>query len=215
MPCWKPAWRRRATACCCRKASPGCCRLRVDGEGRTRTIAVRTPKARVMEIAEPRRSAPGRMPWRGLPLGALPPALMDGGRRWWLAELADEAALRAATPNWDAIAALAERTESMGLCVFARSADPVLLLRGARLRRRAGTVRGRRLRRRQCDAGRLAGLTATPCPARDGRYRISQGREVGHDAIIDLHVDARWRSLVGRPRLRRRDAATIDWSAHD
>ena len=27
-------------------------------------------------------------------------------------------------------------------------------------------------------------------PGDDGRYRISQGREVGHDAIIELHVDA-------------------------
>ena len=26
-------------------------------------------------------------------------------------------------------------------------------------------------------------------PSADGRYRISQGREVGHDAIIELHVD--------------------------
>ena len=27
-------------------------------------------------------------------------------------------------------------------------------------------------------------------PNAEGRYRVSQGREVGHDAIIDLHVDA-------------------------
>src|SRR5687768_628536 len=96
--------------------------LRVDGTGHARTIAVRTPKARVMEIVDP---ADPRLAnaLRGLPLGALPPALMDGGRRWWLAELADEAALRAATPDWDAIGALAERTDSMGLCVFARSDD--------------------------------------------------------------------------------------------
>jgi predicted PhzF superfamily epimerase YddE/YHI9 len=26
-------------------------------------------------------------------------------------------------------------------------------------------------------------------PGSDGRYRISQGREVGHDAIIELYVD--------------------------
>ena len=50
---------------------------------------------------------------------------MDGGRRWWLAELADEAHLRAMQPDWDAIAALAEATDSMGLFVYARSTDPV------------------------------------------------------------------------------------------
>ena len=27
-------------------------------------------------------------------------------------------------------------------------------------------------------------------PSADGRYRVSQGREVGHDAIIELQVDA-------------------------
>src|SRR3546814_6806683 len=53
---------------------------------------------------------------------------MDGGRRWWLAELRDEAALRSAEPDWDAIAKLAESTGSMGLCVFARSDDPVYYL---------------------------------------------------------------------------------------
>ncbi|MCC7249701.1 MAG: PhzF family phenazine biosynthesis isomerase, partial [Lysobacter sp.] len=61
--------------------------LRVTGDGPSRTIAVRTPRARVQEISnadDPRL----REVLRDLPLGALPPALMDGGRRWWLAELA-------------------------------------------------------------------------------------------------------------------------------
>ena len=34
-------------------------------------------------------------------------------------------ALRTATPDWAAISALAEATDSMGLFVFARSDDPV------------------------------------------------------------------------------------------
>src|SRR5690606_13559963 len=50
----------------------------------------------------------------------LPPVLMDGGRRWWLAELADEATLRSAAPDWAAIERLAQGTGSMGLCVYAR-----------------------------------------------------------------------------------------------
>src|SRR5687767_11363178 len=55
--------------------------LRVAGKGRTRTIAVRTPKARVMEIARP-GDPRLHQALHGLPLGALPPVLMDGGRRW-------------------------------------------------------------------------------------------------------------------------------------
>ena len=101
--------------------------LRVQGEGVNRTIAVRTPRASLVEAAsadDPRLVDA----LAGLPLGELPPALMDGGRRWWLVEVADEAQLRAATPNWPAISALAEATGSMGVCVFARSNDPVYYL---------------------------------------------------------------------------------------
>ncbi|MET0582616.1 MAG: PhzF family phenazine biosynthesis protein, partial [Pseudoxanthomonas sp.] len=101
--------------------------LRVIGAGATRTIAVRTPRAKVMEIARP-EDARLREVLGDLPLGDLPPALMDGGRRWWLAELRDEATLRAATPPWEAIGKLARDTESMGMCVFARSDDPVYFL---------------------------------------------------------------------------------------
>ncbi|MGV8944479.1 PhzF family phenazine biosynthesis protein, partial [Thermomonas sp.] len=98
--------------------------LQVHGEGRQRTVAVRTPRARVQEIATP-DDPRLRGALAGLRLGALPPALMDGGRRWWLAELASEADLRAATPDWNAISTLAETTDSMGLFVYARSEDPV------------------------------------------------------------------------------------------
>lgn len=162
--------------------------LQVVGEGRTRTIAVRTPRARVVEVASVQdpRLAPAL---RGLPPGALPPALMDGGRRWWLAEVADEAALRAAEPDWDAVARLAQDTESMGLFVYARSADPVYYYAvrafvgaPARFEDAASGAANATLAAWLADRGAL--------PSGDGRYRVSQGREVGHDAIIDLRVDA-------------------------
>src|SRR5690606_37028582 len=73
-----------------------------EGSGRERTIAVRTPRASVREVVD--RDDPRlRATLPGLPLGGLPPALVDGGRRWWLVEVADEAALRNASPDWDAI----------------------------------------------------------------------------------------------------------------
>lgn len=161
--------------------------LRVTGEGATRTIAVRTPRASVREVAsvdDPRLADV----LRTLPLGALPPALMDGGRRWWLVELADEAALRAATPPWEAIGALAQQTESMGVCVFARSHDPVYYL----------AVRawvGAPAQFEDAASGAANATLAAWLAERDalpgdgGFYRISQGREVGHDAIIELTVD--------------------------
>lgn len=161
--------------------------LRIEGSGPTRTIAVRTPRARVMEVADatdPRL----RGALAGLPPGALPPALVDGGRRWWLAEVRDEAALRAAEPDWNAIEALAQATDSMGLCAFARSDDPVYYLAvrafvgaPARFEDAASGAANATL------AAWLASRDALP--SLDGHYRISQGREVGHDAIIELFVD--------------------------
>ena len=162
--------------------------LRVEGEGRERTIAVRTPRSRVMEIADARdpRLATALA---GLPLGTLPPALVEGGRRWWLVELADEARLRAAEPDWAAIARLAQATDSMGICVYARSDDPVYYLAvrawvGAPAQfedAASGAANA-------TQAAYLASQDALPGPG--GFYRISQGREVGHDAIIELQVDA-------------------------
>lgn len=46
---------------------------------------------------------------------------MQGGRSWWLVQVANEAALRALRPDWDAVAALAESTDSMGVFTYAFS----------------------------------------------------------------------------------------------
>jgi len=163
--------------------------LAVSGEGEARTIAVRTPRARVVETADaadPRLSAA----LRDLPLGALAPALMDGGRRWWLAELRDEAALRSAQPDWAAIGRLAESTESMGLCAFARSdagQDYDLVVRAfvgapAQFEDAASGA---------ANATLAAWLKHNDAlPGREGRYTVSQGREVGFDARLQLRVDA-------------------------
>ena len=162
--------------------------LRVTGEGATRTIAVRTPRASVREIAsadDPRL----RDALRDLPLGTLPPALMDGGRRWWLVELENETTLRAATPPWDAIGVLAQSTESMGICAYARSDDPVYYLA---VRAWVGAPAQFEDAASGAANATLAAWLASKnaLPGDGGFYRISQGREVGHDAIIELTVDA-------------------------
>lgn len=162
--------------------------LAVDGDGASRTIAVRTPRAQVVETADAGdpRLAPALA---GLPLGALPPALMDGGRRWWLVELRDEASLRHALPDWDAIADLAESTGTMGVCAFARAnvgQDYDLAVRAfvgapARFEDAASGA---------ANATLAAWLRHNDAlPGRDGRYVVSQGREVGFDARLQLRVD--------------------------
>ena len=182
--------------------------LRVRGEGASRTVAVRTPRARVQEIAaaDDTRLAAALA---GLELGALPPVLMDGGRRWWLAELASESHLRSAAPDWDAIAALAEATDSMGLFVYARSNDPVyhyavraFVGAPARFEDAASGAANATLAAWLAERGAL--------PGHDGFYRVSQGREVGHDAIIELTVDADgevWSGGRAVPVV----AGTLDW----
>ena len=184
--------------------------LRVQGEGAQRTVAVRTPRARVQEIAradDPRL----RGALAGLRLGALPPVLMDGGRRWWLAELASEGELRSATPDWTAIGELAGSTDSMGLFVYARSDDPVyhyavraFVGAPAQFEDAASGAANATLAAWLADRDAL--------PDGNGFYRVSQGREVGHDAIIELQVDADgevWSGGRAVPVV----TGTLDWPA--
>lgn len=161
--------------------------LRVNAEGTTRTIAVRTPPSTLLETASP-DDPRLKDALAGLPLGELPPALMEGGRRWWLAEMADEASLRSATPNWPAISQLAEDTGSMGVCVFARSDDPVYYLA---VRAWVGAPATFEDAASGAANATLAAWLALrdALPGEGGFYRVSQGREVGHDAIIELTVD--------------------------
>ncbi|GAB6196647.1 PhzF family phenazine biosynthesis protein [Lysobacter xanthus] len=164
--------------------------LRVDGVGAARTIAVRTPRARLVEQADAGDPRLVRA-LAGMRLGALPPALMDGGRRWWLVEVADEAALRALDPAWGAISQLATRTETMGVCAFAvavadSDADYDLVVRAfvgapAQFEDAASGAANATLAAWLAQNDRL--------PGTGGRYVVSQGREVGFDARLQLTVD--------------------------
>ncbi|MGX9188184.1 PhzF family phenazine biosynthesis protein [Stenotrophomonas sp. Ker107b] len=161
--------------------------LRVDGTGDARTIAVRTPRAAVAEVttaADPRLQTA----LAGWPLGNLPPARMAGGRSWWVVELADEAALRALTPDWDAVATLAEATDSMGVFAYARSQGQAWDLAV-----RAFVGNGRRFE--DAASGAANAVLAAWLDSRDALpgtahgYVVSQGREVGHDARLTLRID--------------------------
>jgi PhzF family phenazine biosynthesis protein len=163
--------------------------LEVRGEGASRTIAVRTPRAGVVEVAS-RDDAHLVQAMAGLPAGALPPVLMDGGRRWWLAEVDSEATLRGATPDWAAICALADTTGTMGLCAFAR-ADT-----GQAYDLVVRAFVGSPAHFEDAASGAANATLAAwlnhrdAMPGRDGRYVVSQGREVGFDARLQLRVDA-------------------------
>ena len=55
-----------------------------------------------------------------LNLGNLAPSLVEGGRKWWIAEMRDENTLRTLQPDHEAITAMSKATDSMGLCIFSR-----------------------------------------------------------------------------------------------
>ena len=181
--------------------------IRVEGSGATRELLLKSPGERVVNTgidAHPLLQAA----LAGTGLGVLPPALIDGGRRWWLAEVVDEASLRAWQPDHKAIGALAQASDSMGLCVFARSAasDHQLVVRA--LPAGVGIVE-------DPASGAANGLIAAyiartePDGALAHGYHVSQGREMGHDArlIVRIEDDAVWTG--GRSHIV--IDGTLDW----
>lgn len=166
--------------------------LRVEGAGADRCLLLQSPGERVLQTgrgAHPLLAAA----LAGIGEGALPPALVDGGRRWWLAEVASEAALRAWQPDHSAIGALAHASDSMGLCAFARSAHPDCQLVVRAFPAGVGIIE-------DPASGAANGLIAAyvaqaePHGALAGGYVVSQGREIGHDAQLVARIadDAVW-----------------------
>ncbi|MET0232341.1 MAG: PhzF family phenazine biosynthesis protein [Rhodanobacteraceae bacterium] len=161
--------------------------IRIEGERLARTLSVQAPPARVL------RENPSDVPALDAVLanvtrGALPPAFVEGGRRWWMAEFADEAALRAWSPDHAAIGALARATESLGLAVFARSTSPGYELVVRAFPAGVGIVE-------DPASGAANGLIAAwiakaePNGELAHGYRVSQGREIGFDAAIAVRID--------------------------
>jgi len=161
--------------------------IRVEGEGDARNLFVKAPPARVL------RENPDDVPaldaiLANVERGALPPAFVEGGRRWWMAEFADEAALRAWRPDHASIGALARATDSLGLSVFARSRSPDYELVVRAFPAGVDIVE-------DPASGAANGLIAAwiakaePNGALAKGYRVSQGREIGHDAAITVRID--------------------------
>ena len=161
--------------------------IRVEGEGANRELLLRSPGERILCTGVDSHSML-RTALSGIETGALPPALVDGGRRWWLAEVADEASLRTWHPDHAAIGALARDSDSMGLCAFARAAGDHCQLVVRAFPAGVGIVE-------DPASGAANGLIAAylrlsepeGCLARG--YEVSQGREIGHDARLVNHVD--------------------------
>lgn len=169
--------------------------IRVRDDGQTRSLSVRVPRSRIVRYAADTDTALW-LTLRGCRLGRLPPALVEGGRRWWLAELASEADVRSMQPDSHAIAALAQATGSLGLCVFARCTGQAhgLVVRAYPLgvglnEDPASGAANAAIAAFLDEAGALETLGAA--------YRVSQGREISRDAQLQLEIDAEGQVWVG------------------
>ena len=131
--------------------------------------------------------------------GTLPPAFVEGGRRWWIVEFAGEADLRGWKPDHAAIGRLAAATDSLGVCAFARSRSPDYELVVRALPAGVGIVE-------DPASGAANGLVAAwiahaePGGALARGYRVSQGREIGHDASILIRIERDRIWVGGRTR---------------
>jgi len=161
--------------------------IRVEGDDYGRELFVRAPTAGVAVTGT--ESTLVRAVIGAQPLGALPPALVEGGRRWWVIEFADEAGVRGWQPDHAAIRALALADRCLGVCVFARGNDADFDLVVRAFPAGVGIVE-------DPASGAANGLIAAWIAQRepDGAlargYRVSQGREMGHDARIVVSIDA-------------------------
>ena len=161
-----------------------------------RELFVQAPHARILQIGLD-NATQSRALLDGIELGALLPAFVEGGRRWWLAEFADQASLRAWCPDHAMIAALAKDSDSLGLCVFARCDNPEFQLVVRAFPAGVGIVE-------DPASGAANGLIAAYIAAREPHgalahgYTVSQGREIGRDARIVVRIDGKTVWVGGR-----------------
>ena len=174
--------------------------IRVEGEDAQQRLYVQAPAARVLRAGADDPLL--RAVLGDTPLGALPPAFVEGGRRWWVAEFADEASLRTWKPDHAAILALARAGDSLGLCAFARAATQRTSPSAGRDESQPYDLVVRAFPAgvgivEDPASGAANGLIAAYIAQREPQgslargYRVSQGREMGHDATIEVRIDAR------------------------
>jgi PhzF family phenazine biosynthesis protein len=158
-------------------------------------LSVRVPSSKLVRFADSKEQ---------IVINALPetywssqkPALVEGGRRWWLAQLADESSVRNFNPDAFAIKQLASETDSLGLCIFALCDKPEqgLVVRAFPL----GVGIAEDPASGAANAAIAAFLNETEQLTQLGRlYTVSQGREISRNAVLTLEIDIDQNVWVG------------------
>jgi PhzF family phenazine biosynthesis protein len=164
--------------------------LRIEGERDQRRIHVRAPRG-IERAANPSAAVASL---RGARLGALRPALIDNGPKWWCVELADEATVRTLTPDLDAMAKATTADGAVGVAVYARCTGRTYSL----VVRAFGPADG--IPEDPVTGSANAAIAAwmhmnMGLPAT--QFLSSQGREVGRDGIVEISVDPDGDAWIG------------------
>ncbi len=160
--------------------------IAIDGDGASRTLAVRTPAAR---IGEPDLTLTLALAQAlGVALEQEPaPLPVAAGPTWLVVDLRDAAVVRLLTPDMARLAELSHERDAVGVAVYGRTGreDVAMAVRcfapGDGIPEDPVTGSGN-----ACIAAYLRAHRLVP----DGavRYRASQGRELGRDGIIDIRL---------------------------
>jgi PhzF family phenazine biosynthesis protein len=175
--------------------------------GADRVIHVRAPLARrigTTDDAVPRLDAA----LAGLPRGALDAALWDNGPRWWVVELADEAAVRAMRPDLASISALTADS-AVGLAVFGEADGGNGYQRVVRAFCPADGIPEDPVTG-SANAAIAAALAEAGRAPRGSDYVASQGREVGRDGRVEVRIDRHGDAWIGG-RVQAVVRGTVTW----
>lgn len=172
----------------------GCLPIRlVERSGRRTELLVKAPPATSLVTDYEQIDAL----FSAAPEPPLARALVAGGRRWWLVELPSVDGLSRWRPLHQAVADLAASTDTLGVCVFARcevDQRPGLAVRAYPAG--AGIVE-------DPASGAANGLIAAWLAEREPNgplsraYPVTQGREMGHDARIEILLESSSSIWVG------------------
>jgi PhzF family phenazine biosynthesis protein len=176
-----------AQQCLIQECQVGLLPIRAELNAGKQELFVAAPSAQILKSGIDAHPILGNI-LQSVGTGGLPPAFVDGGRRWWVAEIESEVALRAWKPDHASIGLLAKSTESMGLCAFARSDDPHYQLVVRAFPAGVGIVEDPAS---GAANGLLAAFIQASEPSSDLAcgYTVSQGREIGHNATLKIRFE--------------------------
>ncbi|EFA85170.1 A/G-specific adenine DNA glycosylase [Heterostelium album PN500] len=162
--------------------------IRITGD----ILMLQSPKARVIKTGVDANPllAPALL---GIEMGRLPPALIEGGRHWWIAECSSEESLRQWKPDHHSILSLAKDSNTLGICVFARKSkasniDDKYDIVVRALPAGIGIVEDPASGAANGLIGAYIAFSEPNGPLAKG-YIVSQGREIGHDAKLHIEIE--------------------------